>query len=80
VEVDGNDTVRVGAAVAGTAEAGALTGLGVQPENKTLNMVARINRTTIWLLICIFMNSLPFHSFPPLINGLGIPSTRPSRG
>ena len=65
VEVDGAGTVRVGAAVAGTAETGVLTGPGAQLENKTLNMVAVTNRNTVRLLVLKFMIPLPFHSFPP---------------
>jgi len=63
VEVDGGDTVRVGAAVAGNAEVGVLTGLGVQPEITALNMVAKINRTAIWLWVFKFMIPLPDINF-----------------
>jgi hypothetical protein len=65
VEVDGGGTVSVGAAVAGTVEAGGLTGLGVQSENKALNVVAMTNMTTVRLLVFKFMIPLPFHSYPP---------------
>ena len=65
VEVDGGGTVRVGAAVAGTVEAGVLTGLGAQPENKAFNVVAMTNRSTVRLLVFKFMIPLPFHSYPP---------------
>ena len=65
VEVDGAGTVRVGAAVAGKEDAGALTGLGVQSEIAALNVAAITNRSTVRLLVLKFMISLPFHSFPP---------------
>ena len=65
VDVDGGGTVRVGGTVTGNAEAGALTGLGVQPEITALNVVAMTNRSTVRLLVLKFMILLLFHSCPP---------------